>query len=47
MVEQWNTGMMGWKEFFTIKIVYSGAYPQYSNIPVFHHSIEVAQTRNH
>jgi len=36
MVEQWNTGMMGWKEFFTIKIVYSRAYPQYSSIPSFH-----------
>jgi len=30
------------KEFFTIKMVYFRPYSQYSSIPVFQHSIEVA-----
>jgi hypothetical protein len=32
----WNNGMMGLKEFFTIKMVYFRLYPQYSSIPAFH-----------
>jgi hypothetical protein len=39
MMEQWNTGMVGLKEFLTIKIrLFSSLFPifQYSNIPLFH-----------
>jgi len=32
------------KEFFTIKMVYSRHYSQYSSIPAFHYSILMAQT---
>jgi len=35
-MELWSNGMMGLKEFFTIKMVYFRLYPQYSSIPFFH-----------
>jgi len=41
-MECWNDGMMGLKEFFTIKMVYSRLYPQCSSIPLFHYSIPMA-----
>ena len=36
IMELWSNGMMGLKEFFTIKMVYFRLYPQYSSIPFFH-----------
>jgi len=35
------------KEFFTIKMVFSLPYPQYSNIPAFQYSIPMAQKGCH
>jgi len=35
IMEFWSNGMMGLKEFFTIKMVYFRLYPQYSIIPSF------------
>jgi len=39
MMELWSNGMMGLKEFFTIKMVYFRLTP---NIPTFHSSILMA-----
>jgi len=41
IMELWSNGMMGLKEFFTIKMVYFRLYPQYSSIPAFHSAILV------
>jgi hypothetical protein len=38
-MELWSNGMMGLKEFFTIKMVYFRLYPQYSSIPAFHSDV--------
>ena len=37
IMEQWSNGMMGLKEFFTIKMAYFCPYTQYSSIPFFHY----------
>jgi hypothetical protein len=34
-MEQWNTGIMGLKEFFAMIMFYFHLYSQYSNIPSF------------